>query len=171
MNPPWTEFPEISMVSVGWRMGPGETYMQSWVAWYRAVLPRERHAYQIAWPEPEAWAGFYRHIDTGVLPTLIAEHRARLDKPRRLPLPDERTISDPYQVQWLMRNHMRQIDPFQVAARHPSPYIGEREGEHLMGYYAEPDGSWWRVSSRNLGGLQMLRIDAELLRDWSEQPL
>jgi len=40
-----------------------------------------------------------------------------------------------------------------------------------MGYYEEPDGSWWRVSNPNRGGLEMLRIDAELLRNWNDRLL
>ena len=171
MNPPWAEFPDIPMGSAGWRMGQGEPYMQRWTAWYEALPPDERRVYQASWLEPRDWAGFFAYVDDGTLPPSVSERHARLEEPQRPPSPDERTILEYYRAQWLIRHHMRQIDPFRVSARHPSPYLGQREGEHLMGYYEEPDGSWWRVSNPNRGGLEMLRIDAELLRDWNEQPL
>ena len=101
----------------------------------------------------------------------MAERLARLEEPQLPPLPDERCIFDYYRVQWLIRHHMRQLDEFQVSDRYPSPYLGQRDGEHVIGYYEGPDGSWWRVSSLNRGGLEMLRIDAELLRGWKERLL
>ena len=97
-----------------------------------------------------------------------AEHRIRLEQPQRPPSPDERLISDPYRVVWLARHHMRKMGPFEVPTRHPSPYLGERTGEILMGFYEEPNGSWWRMSHLETGTPEMRRIDAELLRSWTE---
>jgi len=171
MNPPWTEFPNIPMGSAGWRMGYGEPYMQSWNAWYRALPPDEQRTYQTAWCEPQSWAGFYRYIDDGVLPPSVAEHRARLAEPQLPPSPDERRITDQYRALWLIRHFMRHIGAFEVSNRHPSPYLGQREGEDLIGFYEEPNGSWWRLGSLNTGGVEMLRIDTELLRDWKERLL
>ena len=171
MNPPWAEFPDIPMGSAGWRMGYGEPYLQSWNAWYRNLPPDERRQYQTAWCEPESWVWFYRYCDDGVLPPSVAEHRARLGDPQLPPSPNERKISDQYRALWLIRQFMRRVDAFEVANRHPSPYLGRREGEDLIGFYEEPNGSWWRLSSPNTGGLEMLRINAELLRDWKERLL
>lgn len=171
MNPPWVEFPDIPMGSAGWRMGHGEPYMQRWLSCYRALPSGERSVYQTSWPAPRGWAGFFTYVDDGTLPPSVAERLARLEEPQLPPSPDERRILDYYRVQWLIRHHMRQVDPFQVSDRHPSPYLGQRDGEHLMGYYEGPDGSWWRVSNPDCGGLEMLRIDAALLRDWNERLL
>jgi hypothetical protein len=66
---------------------------------------------------------------------------------------------------------MRRIGVFEVAGRHPSPYLVRREGEDLIGFYEEPNGSGWRLSNPNTGGLEMLRINAELLRNWKERLL
>lgn len=171
MNPPWAEFPDIPMGSAGWRMGHGEPYMQRWVAFYRALQLDESHTYRKSWPEPRSWTGFFGYIDDGILPPSAAERLARLEVPQQPPSPDERSISDGIRAQWLIRHHMRQIGAFQIADRFPSPYLGQRQGEVLIGYYEEPEGSWWRVSSLDRGGLEMLRVDAQLLRDWKEGPL
>lgn len=171
MNPPWAEFPGIPMGSAGWRMGHGESHLRRWNAWYRALPPEERRTYQTAWREPESWVGFYRYKDDGVLPPSIAEHRARLDEPQPPPSPDERRITEQYRALWLTRHFMQRIGAFDVSNRHPSPYLGQRDGEDLIGFYEEPNGSWWRLSSQIAGGVELLRIDAELLRDWNERPL
>lgn len=169
MNPPWIEFPDIPMGSAGWRMGHGEPYMQRWLAFYQALQARERSDYKISWPAPRSWGGFFAYVDEGTLPPSVTERRARLEEPQLAPSPGERRIVDYYRVQWLIRHHMQQLDSFQVSARYPSPYIGQRVGEHLMGYYEAADGSWWRVSNPDRGGLEMLRVDADLLRNWIER--
>lgn len=121
--------------------------------------------------EPRSWTGFFGYIDDGISPPSAAERLARLEVPQQPPSPDERSISDGIRAQWLIRHHMRQIGAFQIADRFPSPYLGQRQGEDLIGYYEEPEGSWWRVSSLDRGGLEMLRVDAQLLRDWKDGPL
>lgn len=171
MKPPWKEYPDVPMTSAGWRMGHGESYMQRWNAWYRALTPDERCTYQKAWCEPPGWAGFYGYIDGGTVPASVAEYRTRLEEPQKPPLPSERRISDYFRAQWLARHYLKRVDEYQVRSRYPSPYIGERTGELLMGFYEEPDGSWWRLSNPTTGGIEMLRIDDELLRDWNGRPV
>jgi len=59
MQPPWIAFPEIPQGSIGWRMGPGEEYLDQFRAWF-SVLPRgEQVQFAERYPEPPAWVGFY----------------------------------------------------------------------------------------------------------------
>jgi len=60
MEPLWIAHPHIPFMSIGWRMGPGETYMRDFTRWFLRLTPRERNAYEAAHPEPEAWSGFWR---------------------------------------------------------------------------------------------------------------
>ena len=96
-----------------------------------------------------------------------AAYRDRLTKPQPVPEPHECRIDDFFRVQWLMRHHMRTISSFEVSSRYPSPYLGQRDGELLIGFFAEPDGSWWRVASDPArGGLEMRRINETTLSGW-----
>jgi hypothetical protein len=54
--PPWRVFPEFPAGHLGWRMGPGEDYLDSWWRWV-APLPiskRRRYLEQLA-PIPRDW--------------------------------------------------------------------------------------------------------------------
>ena len=62
-KPPWQEFPKYVWPSMGWNMGPGETYMVKFQSWYRAASAAERDAFKSENPEPESFRGFYRMLD------------------------------------------------------------------------------------------------------------
>ena len=43
--PPWLRYPDIPCGSIGWRMGPGETYIQDWLYWISTMTPEKRLKY------------------------------------------------------------------------------------------------------------------------------
>jgi hypothetical protein len=59
MKPPWLQFPEIKLGSLGWRMGDGEDYWYSWQDWYVSLSEEARSSYREKFPEPPSWEGFY----------------------------------------------------------------------------------------------------------------
>ena len=56
--PPWIKHPEIPRRSMGWRMGTGEWYLETWRRWWQRLDEAARTAYRERWkPEaPAAWA-------------------------------------------------------------------------------------------------------------------
>lgn len=60
MEPPWLAFPDIPSVSIGWRMGGGESFLMTWDRWYKRISEEERIEYQRSYPEPPSWDGFYK---------------------------------------------------------------------------------------------------------------
>ncbi len=65
LAPPWAVFPGYTRVTIGWRMGSGETWLGAWyqwiegqpteAAWRRAYLRRHR-------PAPHTWADLVHRI-------------------------------------------------------------------------------------------------------------
>lgn len=68
MQPPWVERPEIPFMSIGWRMGYGEDYAVKFDRWYKALTVEQRTQYELDYPEPPSWPGFYEgmraHLDS-----------------------------------------------------------------------------------------------------------
>lgn len=64
MQPPWQEFPQIPLGSIGWRMGAGEDYARKFYAWFRAQGHDEQVQYAADNPEPQEWRGYYEEIAT-----------------------------------------------------------------------------------------------------------
>ena len=62
MDPPWLKFPGIPVRSAAWRMGHGEVYILQWHDWYAQQEKETRQLYQLTYPEPEGWTGFYGGI-------------------------------------------------------------------------------------------------------------
>jgi hypothetical protein len=59
MKPPWVIYPKISAGSIGWRMGPGETYWDEFDRWYKNLPEDTRLRFRSDNPEPEGWDDFY----------------------------------------------------------------------------------------------------------------
>ena len=62
-EPPWIAFPDYPRYSMGFRMGGGEDYMMAFRKWYFSAPDAEIKAFQISYPESEAYQGFYNKWD------------------------------------------------------------------------------------------------------------
>ena len=62
MQPPWIKFPELERDGVGWRMGYGEEYYDTFYRWFSNLSETERTHFEIENPEPQEWKGFFRMI-------------------------------------------------------------------------------------------------------------
>jgi len=51
--------PHIFRGSIGWRMGYGEDYSHKFFDFYRGLTESEQQQYQVMFPEPRLWRGFY----------------------------------------------------------------------------------------------------------------
>jgi hypothetical protein len=60
--PPWLVFPDLPRGSMGWRMGPGEGYYDSFCVWFSRLDEGTREEYISNYPEPPEWHGFYQMI-------------------------------------------------------------------------------------------------------------
>ena len=60
MIPPWQQFPEIPFGSIGWRMGYGEEFWDTFDAWFKAQTSAFQKNYSEEYPEPSDWRGFYK---------------------------------------------------------------------------------------------------------------
>ena len=113
MNPPWIEFPHIPRGRIGWRMGAGEGYWNSWVQWYTSLSSEEQTQYKTKWPEPEKWVGFYD-----------------VHAPRP-PLPNEEEITDIPRLHWMLMHYLKPVG----AANVP--------GAEWSALYIAPNGEQW----------------------------
>nr|WP_276576024.1 NADAR family protein [Oceanirhabdus seepicola] len=59
MAPLWLMYPHISRYSIGWRMGYGESYAWEFGDWYSSLIIEEQKKYQLMFPEPIGWLGWY----------------------------------------------------------------------------------------------------------------
>ncbi|AHI33371.1 hypothetical protein AU15_19040 [Marinobacter salarius] len=59
MLPPWLQYPDMPLGSIGWRMGAGEDYWYRFVDWYGRLTELERERYRRRYPKPESWAVFW----------------------------------------------------------------------------------------------------------------
>lgn len=59
MKPPWVEHPDIPIGSIGWRMGYGEEYIETFAIWLAGLRETEREQLVADCPEPPGWEGFY----------------------------------------------------------------------------------------------------------------
>ena len=85
-EPPWVRFPEIQAMSIGWRMGGGESWLDLWRAYLRRLGSGEaRWAYLVSQPTaPRDWGnglvGVISDVPRGELTEeLEAELLARLE--------------------------------------------------------------------------------------------
>lgn len=62
MSPPWITFPDLPRMSIGWRMGGGESYWIAFMDWYNSLSDVEQELYGKKNPEPKDWHGFYELI-------------------------------------------------------------------------------------------------------------
>ena len=59
MQPPWEVMPGVPLVSMAWRMGGGEDYMDAFRSWFGNLSDADRAKYMSDNPEPSGWDGFY----------------------------------------------------------------------------------------------------------------
>ena len=59
MSPPWIQYPDMPRMSIGWRMGYGEDFLDNWLPWYNGLSERSKRKYRAKFPEPEEWKGYY----------------------------------------------------------------------------------------------------------------
>lgn len=73
--PPWKAFPEIPRVSMGWRMGSSEEYLEHWSNWYAALNSPQRAKYRGKYWPPLTWWDTYlvrsRHRTLAVIAILL----------------------------------------------------------------------------------------------------
>jgi dienelactone hydrolase len=62
MQPPWRELPDIPGGSIGWRMGPGESYYDQFYRWFSDLDEAARRDFMNRNPEPSDWTGIYATI-------------------------------------------------------------------------------------------------------------
>ena len=65
LPPPWIAYPYIERYSIGWRMGTGESYIMKWGEWYDSLDAKEQQEYQLLFPEPITWKGYWQDEDSG----------------------------------------------------------------------------------------------------------
>lgn len=63
MLPLWLAYPEIERYSIGWRMGSGEDYAGQFFDWLDTLSPEEQAEYQVLFPEPVTWKGWWKNED------------------------------------------------------------------------------------------------------------
>jgi hypothetical protein len=59
MVPPWVKYPNLPRLSMGWRMGAGESYIMDFGVWWSRQAREVRVRFKQKYVEPEAWTGFY----------------------------------------------------------------------------------------------------------------
>lgn len=115
LNPPWTEFDRIPWGSIGWRMGLGEAHWSKWCSAFSELAGIQKAEYQLHWPEPEGWKGFYDFIEHGTLPPHVVEREARVKAAARVPSADEHEIVDSDQVQWMIKHYLEKPKSYVAA--------------------------------------------------------
>lgn len=58
-QPPWVKYPGIDIFDMFWRMGAGEDCITSWSNYFQKLPPREQTIYELTYPQPLQWRGFY----------------------------------------------------------------------------------------------------------------
>lgn len=58
MDAPWKKY-VYHQFSMGWRMGPSQTYMREWRQWFAKQPTEEKKSYQNENPLPDGWFYFY----------------------------------------------------------------------------------------------------------------
>lgn len=160
LPPLWVKHPDLPWRSSGWRMGWGEVYWEDWRSFFLALGEEDRRRYREVWPEPEPWQGLYAFIETGEPPPWVVEHKRKLAGPYPLPSTDEAHISEYYRVVWLIRQRLIELSSQEVHARVSESVLRQARGEDHLAFYAEPNGSWWRLSTLKAGGWLLQRLAA-----------
>lgn len=57
--PPWLKCPTLSRGSSGWQEGDAQSYWYAFYNWFHELTEQEQALYQIQFPEPKQWHGFY----------------------------------------------------------------------------------------------------------------
>jgi len=114
-------------------MGFGEKHWHEWCSLFSALPDAERTRYQINWPEPEDWKGFYQFIQTGEAPPWYVERQQRIAAAARAPDEGETEIRDPDRIAWMLQTYLK--TPKTVAR-----LWGYGCSDHL---YCDPHGNTW----------------------------
>ena len=59
MIAPWNQYPEIPRYSIGWRMGAGEGYLDSFIEWLYQQDEAAVRDYLLSNPPPEDWQNLF----------------------------------------------------------------------------------------------------------------
>ena len=59
LPPPWLAYPFIERMSIGWRMGSGESYLDRLRAWQQTLSADDLSTYRSLFPPPVLWAGYW----------------------------------------------------------------------------------------------------------------
>lgn len=62
MVPPWVKYSNIPYGSVGWRMGTGEGYLDSFKEWFKSRDREIQNAVMKAYNDHNDWEGFYTNL-------------------------------------------------------------------------------------------------------------
>lgn len=62
LPPPWQVFP-WPRSSMGWRMGDGEDYLETFHGWFHGLSMQKSNKYAKKYPEPKEWEGFYELLN------------------------------------------------------------------------------------------------------------
>ena len=136
-KPVWAACPLIPWGSIGWRMGHGEVYWHQWVKWFRAISDEQQEVYQLEWPEPSDWAGFYAFILHGVPPQRIQERRSG-DQMQQPPAPGEFRVDEPDRVRWMARSYLEKTN-----AR-------DADSSAHLPIYVAPNGDFWKLCEADI---------------------
>lgn len=133
LNPPWIEFDRIPWGSIGWRMGFGEAHWSKWCSAFSELTGIQKAEYQLHWPEPEGWKGFYDFIEHGTLQPHVVEREARVKAAARIPSADEHAIVDPDRVQWMIKHYLKK----------PQRYVAAIDSGPRDVLFRDPAGDTW----------------------------
>ena len=57
--PPWKALRHVAPMSIGWRMGPGEAYIEEWHREFARLSSQQQRAYRRSHHAPLHWFWFY----------------------------------------------------------------------------------------------------------------
>lgn len=63
MQPPWIAFPDYERHCMGWRMGPGDGYVEQWYRELKAMKDLIRKRYCYANDPPKEWEDVYDEFE------------------------------------------------------------------------------------------------------------
>lgn len=62
LEPPWVTIPDIPMGDMFWNMGGGEDVSYKFQTRYRALPESAKEEFELLYPEPKDWVGWYKMI-------------------------------------------------------------------------------------------------------------
>jgi len=65
LEPLWITMPGYNRYSMAWRMGGGEDLSRKFQIQYRELTEKSKENFQLQYPEPKGWEGFYSSLESG----------------------------------------------------------------------------------------------------------